>query len=370
MQTLREDKNSILEKTPCLSPRELLNYSMNKLSEKEKRKVEDHLLECEKCISLYQDVLNKKETADKTGKYADLFPEGGKNKMDFNFPNIKKAAVVVAVLFSMIVLYGAYSKFSKNSVKDSNAYSPITEPEKTNADIVTNPEPVSSPAKEEKKIDQPPVEKNKTIAETNEQKIPEGNKKEVKKQDDIIANKIKPVITKPEKPVEKNKIESAPVVSNDLKKQLPVKDSVVKIPAPPVTAYIKNYKISKSADASESYSKELEFIFKQIDHSDYKNALTETGKFLADYPSDVNGKYYKGYIYYQMLDNDHAMTEMDGVLSRHDKIFYDDARWYKALILNRTQKPDEAKKILNELSAQNNSYSAKAKQLLELMGEK
>jgi hypothetical protein len=75
MRTLPENKNNSQEKNSCLSQRELLNYAAGKLSEKDRKKVETHLLECESCISLYQEVLNKKESADRNDKYADLFPK-------------------------------------------------------------------------------------------------------------------------------------------------------------------------------------------------------------------------------------------------------------------------------------------------------
>ncbi|MEO5569888.1 MAG: hypothetical protein ABIT08_07345, partial [Bacteroidia bacterium] len=99
-------------------------------------------------------------------------------------------------------------------------------------------------------------------------------------------------------------------------------------------------------------------------------ALSETEKFSIEYPGDVNTKYYRGYIYYVMQNNDQAVAEMDWIIANHNKVFYDDGKWYKALLLNRAQKTSDAKMILNELAASNTPYSIKAKQLLELMGEK
>jgi hypothetical protein len=367
MQTLQEAaQGKIKVRNSCLSHRELFQYADGKLAEKVKRKVEMHLLECEKCISLYQQVLNKKETTDKSIKYADLFPEGGNNKFEIDSINFKKIFTVAAVLVGVIVLYGAYSKFAKLSVKNDNAYSPIS-------NQLKEPDRVTSPVVDtEENNNVTAVNNNKASNEKNEVATP-ANHIALNKREEVVENKIAPIAIEPKKPVEKtNKTVanvSTPVVPQPEKIKVPVKDSVVKIPAVPIAAFIKNYKIAKSPDEplTGNYCKRLESVFKKIDLADYKNSLTEIESFLNDYPTDVNGKYYRGFIFYQVQDNDNALAEMTWVISRHDKFFYDDARWYKALILNRTKKTDEAKKILSELASQNSSYSNKANQLLELM---
>jgi|GEM_PF-4390775 len=367
MQTQPEIIIKPPEKSLCLSQRELFNYVNGNFSEKEKRKIESHLLVCLNCISHYEEVLNKKESADINGKYADLFPDAGKKKFEINFISKRKLFTAAAILFGMIVIYGAYSKFTSGPEKIGTSRSNISEPQKAIPEPVNKQEPVSSETNNIEEVIQPPTGNEAGITvEPKEQNPPAEIKVAEKKIDEAAENKNIPLTEELQKPVEK--INSAPV----LKDELPAQDNTEKLPEAPVASFIKNYKVSKSPDEPEtgSYAKQLETIFREIDQSDYSNALTETGKLLFDHPDDVNGRYYKGFIHYQAQDNERALVEMDWILNKHDKIFYNDARWYKALILNRTQKQDEAKKILAELASKNGSYSAKAKQLLELMGEK
>jgi hypothetical protein len=367
MQTLTESKNNVQEKSFCLSRRELLNYANGRLSEKEKKKVEEHLLECTLCIFTYQEVLNKKESSDINTKYADLFPEPEKKKFELNFISKKKFLTAIAVLAGIVLLFGAYSKLTRDSVSDGNAYSPISEIKKTTAEPVIKQEPAPPPpVAEEKKNDPVPVEQHEITASNDAGKVLNENKPPEKKEEAIKIEKQKSSPVEKQKTVELNNPPPVTTAAN----VKPDKDPVIKNPAPPVAAYIKNYKISRSPDElpSGNYSQELELIFKQVDQSQYKDALSEIGKFSYDYPGDVNARYYSGYIYYMMEDNEHSLAEMDWILNKRDKVFYEDARWYKALILNRTKKFDEAKKILGDIISQKSSYSSKAKQLQELMG--
>ena len=366
MRTLPENKNNSQEKNSCLSQRELLNYAAGKLSEKDRKKVETHLLECDSCISLYQEVLNKKESKDRNDKYADLFPEGEKQKLEINFINKKQLVIALALILSVVVLYGAFSKFAKHSVKNEHAHSPISESQELNTESATKQEPVSSvPVNDEKKAAPLSVEKEESKNAATEIKALSENKAVEKKFEETKLKNSQAAPAEPQKSVEK--INPPPVLSVS-KNAVPAKDTTEKIPATPTAAFIKNYKISKlPEEPAGGYTGKLESIFKQIDQAQYKDALSETGKFSNEYPGDMNARYYRGYLYYQMQNNDQAMSEMEWIINKHDKIFYEDACWYKALILNRTKKPDEAKKILNELASSSSSYSTKAKQLLDLM---
>jgi hypothetical protein len=382
---LQVEQLKITEKHGCLSHKRLMQYSAGFLSEKEKSKIENHLLGCEQCISALQGVLEEKDTLEANRIFAELFEEPFKikkihkspRKAPLNYSRIRRG-IIFSVLTIIICLgifistkfllpvinksEGAFdlkqsSKISeKSNIQIENPAVINTNNNEVNIQSTNDPEPISDANSEATNLPDKKPDKKATFF------VPAENKKLEEMTPDKNPLTHKPI-------PERSDQLGVSVVKNDSEDKRTSKASSI---AEPV--YINNYKISLGVSGLfgkgkiENYKNQFADIFSSIDNSQYAEAVNTVQKVLIDHPADINGKYYRGYIYYLAQDNEKALADFEFILNNTNKTFYEDAHWYKILIFNRNGRFDESAKMLNEIIAENGSYYRKAKQLLDLIG--
>lgn len=366
------------ERTHCLSVRELKKYAYSLLTEREKKRAETHLLECENCILALQQVITDKEAKEAHHPVEELLHPGEKKAMPGSSGNRSRLLIVLAIVAGIVLMTAAAYKFFNGTFKSIAG----------NINSESDPIPLAVVNQQMKQEDEPSEKIINTISEspqhlTNDpvSTAPVNPKIETSLVSITVDNK-KDIEDLKKRETQSGKSSIETNKSSETSKEIvaPVqvkKEDEKEKPASRVREikYIGNYKISgfkeeEGSDPDFEYTKPLETIFKNLDRSDYREALNGLYTFLAVYPDDPNATYYRGQTYYLNGDNEKAMHDFDRLITNHDRTFFQDARWYKILILNRTQQFDSSRKMLNQIITENSVYAAKAQQLLELIGEK
>lgn len=366
---LATDKIKSADRVGCLSAKQLKMYVGGKMSEQEKHKTENHLLQCEYCISEYQKVLRTKEAKEEKFILEDLAHPDYADK-----PIISKRRnlfIILVLMISVTVIYGIWYKF--NNRKTVFSENPTNEIDNSPSILSTARKPAGELI--QTKEMQPEANSSNNIPVINEQTVPviQQSIVEEKITNPALASSENPNKTKAEKENAEKSIaetnKSKEIIASDVtadKVSKPVEQPVENLP---VETTIDDYKVLQSTK-EVSYTDQLKYIFKKITKSENTEALNAINSFLATHPSDVNAKYYRGYIYYLLQENDLSMADFNWVLNHRSKTFYQDARWYKALILNRTKNFEDSKSLLTQIIAENGTYALRAKQLIELISDK
>lgn len=353
----------------CLSRKQLLAYTKQHLSEKEKKKIEYHLLDCERCIAAFQFVLNAQDESEASHTYADL--SHGHSNINIRKKISKKISLTIVAVACLLIFGFAYSRLSKHGERDKFDLTKSSEFLKRDLK-----EPGPNEISTGKKIPETAVVQNlgKTIVPPPEAELqsiaPASINNDFKLQDIPVNNQ--------DQIAEGNPKLKNTLTEDAITKQVTESENAKpKKKIRPVPVYWNGYKVSLTLQGTDEsqmtdvkYKKELEFIFRRINKSDYPEAIFEISKFLELYPQDINGIFYRGYIYYLMLENKNALSDFEHILKKRNKIFHEDAQWHIALILNRETRTRESQKILFQLISGKSVYSDRAKQLLELMAGK
>lgn len=366
------------ERTHCLSVRELKKYAYSLLTEREKKRAETHLLECENCILALQQVITDKEAKEAHHPVEELLHPGEKKTMPGSSGNRSRLLIVIAIVAGIFVASAAAYKFLNgtfhsiaDTINGENDAVPLSvvsqeiKQEEVPSEKITNtinesPEQLNNAPVSTDQVD--------LKTETSLVSIPFETKKDIEEIKKTDVSPGKPLV-ETNKSSEPSKDIAAPV---QLKKEDEKENAATRMRE---IKYIGNYKISgfkeqEGSDPDFEYTKPLETIFKNLDRSDYREALNGLYTFLAVYPDDPNATFYRGQTYYLNGDNEKAMHDFDHLIASRDRTFFQDARWHKILILNRTQQFDASRKMLNQIITENSVYAAKAQQLLDLIGEK
>lgn len=367
-----------IEKQVCLSSKRLMHYSQGRISKREKVNIESHLLSCEKCILTLQHVLDKKDKVEANRIFSELFEEPFKVKKEkkqpkriyFDFVSIKRIARFA--FFILIAGAGIYAcclylpplikkttELVKANESSTSSLSPSTQREKPVTEEANSPTESNNEAKPiliaetERPIEQNPVN------------IPVTPSEEKPKPAPLVSDKIEnlPPISETKEPVKTPPVKSVPSPG------ISRKPAAVNEPTS-VSNYKISLRISGLPGKTDQYKESLGELFNSIDKANYADALKKIQKLFFNLPTDVNAKYYRGYVYYLMGDNEKSLTDFESILDNSNKTFYEDAKWYKILLLNRNSQFDESKKMLNEVIAENGSYRRKAQQLLDLIAGK
>ncbi len=341
-------------------------YASGLLSSKEKDKLENHLLFCEKCITAYRDALNAKDDSETEQIISHLFDTNYKAKKIIKRPNRKAVWICAFVTGSLIVSYAGYIEFfnqpsASTNLNTSNSQigvePELKHPESGNNQILASTEEVKT--------------SNISSENENELIVPENNSVEIKNEPEKTPDKnpLLPVseLNKDSKEhlIPENKIPAAktPDKEKEQNKKPDVKPSVE------ATTDLNIDKTNQPPPTKLSYKEQVDAIFKLVDESKFNEALIEIEKILSKKPGDISAKYYRGFVFYQLQQNENALADFDWVLKKKNSRFYEEARWYTILILNRLKRFSESKSLLAEVVSGNGTYSFKAKQLLELMGD-
>lgn len=346
--------------TVCPSAKRIKQYAGGKLKPSIAQNIEHHIVSCQSCIGTLQNVFNNEATDSASLSTEELLHPKVEKKSSLNL----RPALFILSIFIVVsgVAYGVYSlwpvvlsQFEFESNHDVTqqaqtlAQSQIIAPPIENLPV--KKEKIIAPVIEEKETEQKPEEKPEAKSEI----IP-----------DIKQGTKIPDVAKENKEPEKN-VRTDKNKAQEQVKETPVEAVIIEPPSPEII-YIDGYKVwfvpKKNEEKNIGYKKQLKFIFNSINSGQYQEALIECESYLSTYPSDETLIYYKGYINYMMQANEQAIR----LLNRPKRsVFYEDARWYKSLSLNRMSRVEEARHIWKDIIKSNNTYAPKAKQLMDLI---
>ena len=125
-------------------------------------------------------------------------------------------------------------------------------------------------------------------------------------------------------------------------------------------------KSSRSDVAPEA--SELGRIMANYDKGEFEAAIQAFDQYLTANPDYYEVKFYRGVTYLKLKNIDKAIADLQDVASSSSD-FGEQAEWYLALSLIRSQKKDEAVKLLESMVKNNASQGEKASFLLEKIEE-
>ncbi|HWB65024.1 MAG TPA: tetratricopeptide repeat protein, partial [Chitinophagales bacterium] len=110
----------------------------------------------------------------------------------------------------------------------------------------------------------------------------------------------------------------------------------------------------------------MDDAMKNFNSGDYKAAADQFDKILHREPDNAEALYFGGISEYINGKTDKSEKNFDKLLKAGSS-YQDGSKWYKANILLKKGKRDDAKKILEQLSSTNGSYKERAiKKMAEL----
>ncbi len=83
---------------------------------------------------------------------------------------------------------------------------------------------------------------------------------------------------------------------------------------------------------------------------------------IIENASNANALFYAGLSYYHLNDVIKSGRYLDKILSNKMDVHYEEAKWYKALILIKQGKEPEAKKLLQELINSGGAFKIRAQE--------
>lgn len=110
----------------------------------------------------------------------------------------------------------------------------------------------------------------------------------------------------------------------------------------------------------EYIDKTMELIAK----NKYKKALPRLELILENYPDDINANFYSGFSYFNLGKYDLAIERFEKSYTIQFGNFYEEARWFKSLALENSNKHTEARKLWKEIVAEKGFYAKEAENKL------
>lgn len=114
-----------------------------------------------------------------------------------------------------------------------------------------------------------------------------------------------------------------------------------------------------SDDALDKLPDNMDAAMESFNNRNYKAAAKQFGKIADKDPANWDAVYFEGISQFINGDNNKALKNFDKLLDKGVK-HTDGAKWYKAQILLKKGKKDEAKKLLNELKASSGNFKDRA----------
>lgn len=111
----------------------------------------------------------------------------------------------------------------------------------------------------------------------------------------------------------------------------------------------------------------INFLYESMDlfsKNKFKASIENYYTILRHYPDDVNANFYLGLCYFNLNKFEKSITYFDTVIQNEINTFYEEAKWYKALSLLKSNK-EEAQKLLKEIYEEDGFYAERAKQKLD-----
>ncbi len=115
------------------------------------------------------------------------------------------------------------------------------------------------------------------------------------------------------------------------------------------------------------YEEYLERVMKKFNKNHFKAAIKEYRIIIDHFPDDINAHFYGGLCYYNIGKSKKAIQYFDKVLNNYINTFDQEAMWYKALALMQKGNDDEAREVMHTIVNNNGFYAERArKKLAEL----
>lgn len=115
----------------------------------------------------------------------------------------------------------------------------------------------------------------------------------------------------------------------------------------------------KTEEKNDKLSESMEDAMESFNNRDYKDAAKKFNKIASKDPSNLDAIYFEGISQFINGDNNKALKNFDKLLSNGAK-HSDGSKWYKAQILLKKGKKEDAKKLLNDLKEGNSSFKDRA----------
>ena len=97
----------------------------------------------------------------------------------------------------------------------------------------------------------------------------------------------------------------------------------------------------------------------------YGSALADYEVILKQYPGDLNALFYGGLCNYHLHKNDAALDYLNKVIADKVDVFYEEAEWYKSLVLIQASRESDAKILLEKIVKNDGFYKTKAEKKLK-----
>lgn len=120
---------------------------------------------------------------------------------------------------------------------------------------------------------------------------------------------------------------------------------------------------AKSFDKSQSIQAKYQQGIQQFNTGNYKQAEETFGEVIQSNPENYDAVYFEGVSSYINGNNNKAEQNFDKLLKKG--AYAEGSKWYKANILLKKGKTEDAKKILNELSGASGIFKERAVKKLE-----
>lgn len=87
--------------------------------------------------------------------------------------------------------------------------------------------------------------------------------------------------------------------------------------------------------------------------------------FFNQTDNNLMARLYRGISYLELEQFDKALSDFDVVIADNNNLFVDQAQWYKALTLLKSEQLTKAKETLNAIASDRSVYKTKAQKLLK-----
>ena len=98
----------------------------------------------------------------------------------------------------------------------------------------------------------------------------------------------------------------------------------------------------------------------------YEDALAKLKLIEQRFPNDLNVDFYSGMSNYNLSNFSDAISTLEPITKDSNKVFNEEAEYYTALSHYNLGNTRKGVKMLEKISSQNNFYSPKAKEFLEI----
>lgn len=420
---MNPDYNKIFIQSSCLTNSEMIEYLSGKLSEKDKRRIEIHIADCEMCNDELEGLSNMKNINDlpliisSINNEIDLkiqeifFNAATVSSKKFNLKRILSVAASVALLITIGFVINnlanetsdnlAQSEISINETFEKEAEI-IFEEEKTVDEVIVAEDKKADPkvfkeeaeimfeeektddeiiVAEEKKTDQKvlneKVNENRNVSDFESEPIISTGSVENKvvDNDNVLIN-FETTLNDDEsvdKVTEINMVDVSETVSKERNKKESknLKDKLASVSDETEEDLNKTFfgltrrnvpmaRSENSPSESHNYTSIRNSGLLSYNIKSYKEATADFDNYLNYKPEDYEIVYKSGMSYYYQKKYTSSINRFNKIITGDINKYVEDAKWYKSIALINQGKEKEALKLLNQIVISNGKYQKRA----------